>query len=250
MRRWLSARALGLGALAVVLMAGMGSLGLWQLGAYDQHQSEAARSRLQQPPVPLDRVLGKDAGFPADGVGRPVTVTGRYLPAEQIYVRGLAGSSAVYAVTTPLLTRAGSAILVVRGSSHELGPAPPQGQVRVTGVLEPSSDLGDPLGADRVTSGLRIAGLLDAFSADLYAGYIVLTASEPPDRLSPVNVALPEPSRLAGIRNLLYAVQWWVFAAFVAFMWWRIVLDLEERQTSDEPSDPRPADTISTTGVG
>ena len=250
MRRWLSARALGLGALAVVLIAGMVSLGLWQLGAYDQHQGQAARSRLQQPPVPLDRVLGRDAGFPVDGVGRPVTVTGRYVPAEQIYVRGLPGSTATYAVTTPLLTRTGSVILVVRGSSHELGPAPPRGPVRVTGVLEPSSEVGGPVRADRVTNGLRIVGLLDSFSADLYAGYIVLTASEPPDRLSPVNVPLPEPSRWAGIRNLLYAVQWWVFAAFVAFMWWRIVLDLEDKRTSDERSNPRTADRVSTTGVG
>jgi len=35
----------------------------------------------------------------------------------------------------------------------------------------------------------------------------------------------PDPSRWAGIRNLLYAFQWWLFAGFVAFMWWRVVGD-------------------------
>ena len=27
--------------------------------------------------------------------------------------------------------------------------------------------------------------------------------------------------QLHGVRNLLYAVEWWVFGAFAAFIWWR-----------------------------
>jgi hypothetical protein len=33
--------------------------------------------------------------------------------------------------------------------------------------------------------------------------------------------ALPEPSRFTGVRNLLYAFEWWVFGAFAGFIWWR-----------------------------
>jgi hypothetical protein len=29
-------------------------------------------------------------------------------------------------------------------------------------------------------------------------------------------------------RNLAYAVQWWLFAAFGVFMWWRVVRDDHE----------------------
>ncbi len=250
MRRWLSPRALSLGALALLMMVAMVALGLWQLGAYDQHQAHDARSRLQQPPTPLGRVLGPDAAFPADGAGRPVTVTGRYVAAEQLYVRGLTRSTDAYAATTPLLTPTGSMVLVVRGSTGELAGAPPQGRVTVTGVLEPSAATGGQLSEERVTDGVRIASLLDGFSRDLYAGYVVLTASQPADSLPPVNPPLPDPSQWAGLRNLLYAVQWWVFAGFAGFMWWRIIRDLDVVPAGSEPDAVRDAGSVSPTGVG
>jgi surfeit locus 1 family protein len=28
-----------------------------------------------------------------------------------------------------------------------------------------------------------------------------------------------------GLRNLLYAFQWWVFGAFAIFMWWRWLME-------------------------
>ncbi len=230
MRRWLTVRALGLGALALTLMAAMAALGLWQLGAYDKHQAEDARARLAQPPVPLDQILGPDSAFPAAGVGRPVTVTGRYDVAEQVYVRQLPGSADQYAVATPLVTSSGSVVLVVRGSARHPDAAAPVGAVTVRGVLQPSQALGSRPDDARVTDGLRVASLLESMTRDLYAGYVVLTTSEPAESLPAVDTPLPRSSRWAGIRNLLYALQWWVFAAFVGFMWWRIVRDADETQ--------------------
>lgn len=261
MRRWLSARALGLGVPALLLLVAMVALGLWQLDAYDQRQSADARARQQQPPTPLGQILGPDSGFPSDGVGRSVTVTGRYLADEQIYVRSLPGSTGRYAATAPLLTPTGSLILVVRGSIDEPAGVPPGGAVTVTGSLEPPSGSGSPPSRQRVTEGVRIASMLDHFSRDLYAGYIVLTDSHPDDPLPPVEPPLPEPSPWAGLRNLLYAVQWWVFAGFVVFMWWRIVRDgahptlddnPEGRATGDETIGVRDNDTdpARTSGVG
>ena len=50
--------------------------------------------------------------------------------------------------------------------------------------------------------------------------------------LTPVEPPLPDPSRWAGIRNLIYALQWWLFAAFVAFMWWRIAHEDDDETAS------------------
>ena len=33
--------------------------------------------------------------------------------------------------------------------------------------------------------------------------------------------ALPDRPRPPTLRNLLYAVEWWVFGAFAVFIWWR-----------------------------
>jgi len=49
---------------------------------------------------------------------------------------------------------------------------------------------------------------------------------------------LPDPSRFTAVRNLLYAIEWWVFGAFAAFIWWRYVRDVT---TAREP-EPVPDD--------
>jgi cytochrome oxidase assembly protein ShyY1 len=224
--RFLSPKALGLAAIGLVLMAAMTWLGLWQFGVYDDHQHAEAVAALHQPPVPLDTLLGPDDPFPGSGVGRPVDATGTYRAAEQVYVRHLPGSPERYAVATPLLTDTGSAIMVVRGSAAAPHAAVPAGTVTVRGILEPVTTSGGPPNADRVTDGLSIAGLVDSVRPDLYSGYLLLRSSTPAQQgLQRVAPPLPDPSRWSGVRNLLYACQWWVFALFVAFMWWRMTGD-------------------------
>lgn len=228
-------RAVGLGVIALVLMAVMVLLGYWQLQVYRDRRHADSAASLNRPPVPLDSVLGPDSAFPADATSRPVTVTGRYLPAEQVYVRGLPGATSRYAVVTPLLTSNGSAVLVVRGGRAEPGSTPPPGPVRVVGVLEPSDASGALSGPNRVTRGLDVAALVNSVPHDLYGGYLLLRSSDPPSNagLASVRPPLPAASTWAGIRNLAYACQWLVFAGFVAFMWWRMVRERPE----DEPAE-------------
>jgi len=224
LNRLLNPRALGLAAVGLVLIAAMGWLGLWQFRVYDDHQRADAEAALAEPPVPLDSLLGPDDAFPPAGVSRPVLASGRYLVDDQIYVRNLPGSPGRYAVVTPLLTGSGSAILVVRGAA-DLPAAPvPTGQVAVSGVLEPGTGSGRRPDAAGVTGSLGIASLIDTVAPDLYSGYLLLRSSDPTQspRLAPVVAPLPDASRWAGLRNLLYACQWWLFAVFVAFMWWQM----------------------------
>lgn len=227
MRRYTTGRALGLLAVALVLMAAMIGLGWWQYDAYRVQQHDDAAEAAGRDPVPLDDVLGADEGFSGDAVAQPVVTTGRYDVAGQLYVEDLPGSPLRYAVVTPLVTASGSAVLVVRGASAEPSADVPAGPVEVHGSLQPSQGAASPLDDGRVTDGIRISTLVAEVEPDLYGGYVVLTASDPAESLPPVEPPLPEPSRWAGLRNLVYALQWWIFAAFVAFMWWRIVVDTE-----------------------
>lgn len=226
----LTRRALGLLAIALVLVAVMIGLGVWQYNAYADHQRHDAEDVAASAPVPLDDVLGPDDGFSDDGVGQPVLASGSYVGSEQIYVTGLDGVDRGYAVVTPLLTDTGSAILVVRGMSDSTDAPVPPGRVQVEGSLQPSSSDGTGIDDQRVASGIRTSSLVPAFGEDLYSGYVVLTSSQPPEELAPVPPPLPDGSRWAGIRNLIYALQWWLFAAFVLFMWWRIA--------HEEPAEP------------
>lgn len=227
MRRYLTARALGLLLVAGLLIAVMTALGLWQLDAYGDQQRNDARAALQRQPVGLDEALGPDEAFPAESVGRPVTASGSYAGVEQFYVRGFDGADGDYAVVTPLVTGSGSAVLVLRGAGAAPAAPPPGGRVAIEGILEPSQAAGAALDASRVTDGIRISTLVPDVDQDLYAGFVILRTSDPADGLPPIEAPAAQPSRWAGVRNLLYAVQWWVFAGFVAFMWWRIVSDAE-----------------------
>jgi len=203
-------------------MTAMSVLGWWQYTAYEEQQRDDARTNLSQPPVGLDEALRPDQEFPADATSRPVTVRGTYVEAEQFYVEAIEGSPKTYAVATPLETESGSAVIVVRGARDRPSAGVPDGRVLVEGVLSPSMPSASPLDENRITDGIRTPALLSEVSADLYAGYVVLTDSVPAEPLERVVPPVPELSRWAGIRNLLYAVQWWVFAGFVGFMWWRI----------------------------
>jgi cytochrome oxidase assembly protein ShyY1 len=235
----LTRRSLGLGILALVLVTVMVVLGLWQLSVFDDRQQRDGEKQLEREPIPLTDVMGPDDAYPADAVGRPVIIEGRYVADEEVYVQNLPGHDDAFAVATPLVDDTGSAILVVRGSTDdpERAPPPPPGPVVVTGILEPSTVDGAMLDDDRVTQGIRIATLVSGFGTDLYSGYAVLIDSDPTEALPAVEPPVPDPSLLAGLRNLAYALQWWVFAAFVVFMWWRIVREGHESDDADAASE-------------
>jgi surfeit locus 1 family protein len=216
-------RVLGLTLLALVLLAAMTVMGFWQLDAYRQQQDLAAAQTAQAPPVPLDRLLAPNQAFTAQAHGRPVVAVGRYDDQQVVVARGTGARW----LATPLVTDSGSAILVVRGvldaPAREL-PAPPQGRVRAVGSLQPSQARGDDADpTDARVPSLSTAQLVGDFGVDLYSGYVVLTGQTPESTLPPATPPVPDTSFTTGLRNLMYALQWWVFGGFVVFMWWRIL---------------------------
>jgi surfeit locus 1 family protein len=213
-------------------------LGRWQLGVWHDHRTDSSATVTREDPIPLDDVLGRDAAFPASGVGRPVVVEGRWDPQHTVYVadRPRDGRSGVWAVT-PVVTATGSAIPVLRGwtTSPRDAPAAPTGPAALVGLLQPSEDSGatDSDTHDDVIPELSTTDLLPRAPYDLYGGYVVATDRDLPSGDEAVTgmsgLAAVTPGHLpgadasSGLRNLLYAFQWWVFGAFAVFMWWRWV---------------------------
>jgi surfeit locus 1 family protein len=211
-------------------------LGRWQYDVWQGHRSNQATAVTRESPVPLDSVLGKDAAFPDDGLGRPVTVAGRWVPEGTVYVsdRERDGHQGYWAVT-PVVTSTGSEIPVVRGwvSSPDAAPAAPQGTTALVGLLQPPEETGIPDGNkhDDVLPELSINDLLARTHRDLYSGYVIATDRPVPGAaatnigaagLEPASADhLPDADASTGLRNILYAFQWWVFGAFAIFMWWR-----------------------------
>ncbi len=234
---------------AVAAVAAMTLAGWWQLEVWRDQQALDQRQQVAQTPVPLNSVLGPDDAVGAESDAVTVRITGRYAPAdEQFLLPGRAGGT--WVVSPLLVEDTDAAVLVVRGAVDGDTPAPllpltPSGRVDVTGVVQASEPFDTDVGPGRQIEALNVAVLVSEVPYDLYSGYVVRTAQDPPDpdESTAVSPTLPDPSWQAGVRNLVYAVQWWVFAAFTAFMWWRVARDRvqDHRAIAEEAAATRVA---------
>lgn len=254
-----------LGVAAVGVATG---LGLWQLDAWQHHRELAAVDLTAQEPVPMADVLEVGAPFPGDAVGRPVVVDGTWRPDLTLLVsdRRVDGVDGYWVVTPVAVGPEGSSdpgpgdddvlLPVVRGWSPTPDdlPAPPEGDVETVAWLQPSEGTGavDDDASDRVVPQMRLADVLRLVDGPMYEAYGIVAGSGPADGDWPVGDAavnagtdgldavtpdqVPEISASTGLRNLLYAIEWWVFASFAAFVWWRFVKDeVDKARAADAP---------------
>lgn len=230
---------LALHVVAVLATVAAVLLGLWQYDVWQAGREEQTESQAQVRPVPLDSVMNADAAFPRTAVGTPVTLAGTWIPAGTFFVSGreLDGRSGVWAVTPVAVCPEGGpgcarapAVLVVRGwaPTRRDAPAPPSGPVRVTGWLQPDEGSGasaDAEPGDDVVPELRVLDALQRVPQDLYGGYVIARSTSPAapgGGLEPVTPdSLPEPSTFTSVRNLLYALEWWLFGGFAVYVWGR-----------------------------
>ncbi len=226
LRNALRPRWLALLALALVLASLCAWLGSWQL---DRARSQAAPSddAAAAEVVPLADVLGPQESLTSEAAAVTVRATGSLEPERAVRVadRELDGRSGEWLVA-PLVVD-GARLPVVLGWYADGVARPPvsdlpSGEVEVTGRLRISEPpVGLPPAGDALTS-LSSADLLNDWGAPVYAAYLL--ADEPAAGLAAVPV--PETGdRGLALQNLSYAVQWWVFAAFAVFIWWRVVRD-------------------------
>ncbi|MCF3168242.1 SURF1 family protein [Streptomyces violaceoruber] len=214
-------------------------MGTWQLGRFEDRVQSHEQAEKQPDPStraakPLDELL------PVDKVtsGRPAVATGTY--ADQFLVPGreLDDRQGFY-VLNMLRTDSGKALPVVRGwlpgaASDAKVPAAPRGEVTVTGDLQASENARSK-GVD-VRGGLpggqlgmiSAATLVNLVPYDVYDAWVTLPKPEAGGTggaMKPVPAAAPEGSGLdlKAFQNLGYTGEWFVFAGFVLFMWFRLV---------------------------
>ncbi|RDS66883.1 SURF1 family protein [Streptomyces sp. M7] len=210
-------------------------MGSWQLGRFEDRVEDhrgagdrAAENR-REPARPLTELLPVDK----ETVGRQVTARGRY--AEQFLVpdRKLDGERGTYVVTL-LRTGDGRALPVVRGwlpgaADPAAAPAAPTGEVTVTGALQASEVPGENGVAARgglpagQTAAISAASLVNLVPYDVYDAWITLTKADSGMKAVPVATVNDSGLDLKAFQNLGYTGEWFVFAGFVVFMWFRLL---------------------------
>ena len=173
------------------------------------------------------------------------------MPESTLYISGREhnGVQGYWVVTPVAIGRPDdSALLVVRGWTESLdqAPKPPSGRTALVALRQPAEGTGqvdeDP--TDDVLPQVRLADALQHIDQDLYGAYAVVAdkvaegdwphgesaINDGTEGLAPASLdQLPEVGRTTGLRNLLYAIEWWVFGLFAAFIWWRWTRDEVER---------------------
>ncbi|MEU6056906.1 SURF1 family protein [Streptomyces sp. NPDC047097] len=204
-------------------------MGTWQLGRFEERVDthQAAEQRPDPASVraaPLRELLPVDQ----ETSGRTATATGEYGRQFLVPGRELDGEPGSY-VLTLLRMEGGEELPVVRGwlPSGAEAPAVPAGRTTVTGALQASEHSGSP----DVRPGALPSGQVGMISAaslvNLVPGEVVdawVTLTDAPAGLTPVPATAAEGSGLdlKAFQNLGYTGEWFVFAGFVLFMWFRL----------------------------
>uniref|UniRef100_J1RPZ0 SURF1-like protein n=1 Tax=Streptomyces auratus AGR0001 TaxID=1160718 RepID=J1RPZ0_9ACTN len=240
----LTPRWWGINVFAVVAIPLCIFMGSWQLSRFEDrvqsHQQQEDRSARAKAAAarPLERLL------PVDTVtsGRQASARGHYDTAHQLLVpartlKDKHGERQGFYVLDLLRTDGGKALPVVRGwlpgdagakADTAKVPAPPKGEVTVTGALQASENQG----TDGVQAGgglprgqlgmISAASLVNIVPYEVYDAWITQTDPQAPLHAVPPAAAEGSGLDLKAFQNLGYTGEWFVFAGFVVFMWFRL----------------------------
>ncbi|MEU0281797.1 SURF1 family protein [Streptomyces sp. NPDC006195] len=224
--RWLGINVFVLLAIPVCIFMGIWQLGRFEVRVASHEAAQAAPDPGERPAAALETLLPVDQ----ETSGRHTTASGRYEDQFLVPGRELDGKTGSY-VLTMLRTDGGKALPVVRGWLPNGGkaPAPPTGEVTVAGALQAS----ESTGSDGVRAGgglprgqlamISAASLVNVVPYDVYDAWV--TVSKASDGLRAVPAGAPQNTGLdlKAFQNLGYTGEWFVFAGFVVFMWFRLV---------------------------
>jgi cytochrome oxidase assembly protein ShyY1 len=201
-------------------------LGRWQWHRLESKKTGNAiiRTNEKAAPAPVDLVLKHGVNPPDSRSYAVVSATGTYDASKTVIVRyqtrdGNAGADAV----VPLVTASGTALLVDRGwfATPNQGfvdaakvPAPPSGQVTVTGWVRQNASGSAAQVVNASTRAISSTEIEPAIGVPTYGGFVQLLTESP----KPATALAPaESPDLSNGPHFFYALQWWFFGILGLF---------------------------------
>jgi type II secretory pathway pseudopilin PulG len=209
-------RLWGVHALGLLAVTAAVALGIWQWNVGDGRKASQSNEYAHAAPQALASVISPGASFPASQLGRPVRVTGTWVPNSQV---SISGSDWV-----AMAVRSGDAAAYVVIGSGSVPASLPSGPADLVGWIQPDQSSVTP----------AHGRVLPVMSNGLAAPYVPVTlldayvvAQKPAAGLAAVpEPTLPKANFWTGLRNWLYAFEWWFFGVFAGFIWWRQIREL------------------------
>ncbi|WP_330306124.1 MULTISPECIES: SURF1 family protein [unclassified Streptomyces] len=210
-------------------------MGSWQLGRFEDRVQDhrAADKQAMAAKTEAARPLAELLPVDTNTSGKQATATGRYGKQLLVPDRELDGKRGFY-VLTLLRVDSGQALPVVRGwlpgdADSAKAPAAPTGEVTVTGALQASESPGangvSAAGGlpEGQTGAISSASLVNLVPYKPYDAWITLEKADSGMKAVPATAAQNTGLDLKAFQNLGYTGEWFVFAGFVVFMWFRLL---------------------------
>lgn len=227
-RRWI------VFALVVVFLAWVA----WRLGEWQFHRLEDRRERNaiierneEAGPSPVGDVLAPGRPVARADEWRIVEASGTYAVDDTVIVRyrtrdGEAGVD----VVVPLELADGTSLLVDRGwyatdnrgATTEDVPAPPEGEVSVTGWVRQDAEGDSTQVTDKSTRAVDSEEIAQALDREVLGGWVDLRSETPEPQTPLLPVELPE---LDEGPHFFYGLQWWFFGALAIFGFLFLIYD-------------------------
>jgi len=211
--------------LALAALAVASGLGLWQYSR--AHRDDITKQVLSAPAVPVQSLLKPAAYVSEFDFAREVTVSGTLDGARTLMSCGRAYDKCI--LLSPLALRDGSlSVVLVTDMCDRVDCAKRLAEVRafgsqdmdVKGRLQPAEVMVRPPAmltpADDIPY-ISTNELVMRWQLPLLDGFVMKDG---------VGMTLVTPPSGISWRNLMYAWQWWAFAAFIVFLLTRYILDV------------------------
>lgn len=220
---------------ALLLIPTMIRLGIWQMHRYELRtaRNQLVSDALSATPVPVEKLTSPGHTVTTNERYRTVTAKGHFDTDDEVVVRRRTNSSdeVGFHVLTPFVLDDGKVLLVNRGwipadgpsqTAFPKVPAPPRGEVTVSGRLMPdetteASGIKDIKGLpDRQIMLINSEQEARRLGASVLGGYIAQTAPQPKGGTPEL---MGQPGKEDAALNYAYAIQWWLFSAAVPVGW-------------------------------
>jgi surfeit locus 1 family protein len=250
---YVTPRSIGLLVLALVLAGAFAALGQWQISRAIEQGTVVARPTERT--VPLTSVAEPARQQTDASVGQRVSTRGRLVPADTVIVgdrlndgrRGWwvvghaelddpAGSQLAVALGFAPTEQAAKAALATTRSTPAADMAL-IGRYVDTDAAEPSAS-GDPAALSSVSTARLVNIWTQDEGAPTFEGVLTLAAA--PAGLDDIYSPRPGAEVELNLLNILYAVEWAIFAVAAFYVWYRLVRDRWEQDQAaalvDEPA--------------
>lgn len=242
-------RSLAMLLLALVLAATFAALGQWQLSRAIQQGTVVARPT--ETVKALTSVAQPQSQQTTASIGQLVRATGRLVPADTYVVadRLNDGDSGYWVVGHAVVDRPAGAQLVVglgwakqrttaAAAADRIRAAAPADQDFIGRYIDSDGAEASTSGSPRSLTSVAAARLLNMWSVDtgtVYEG--VLTLRSPAAGLVRIDSPRPGEEVELNLVNVLYAVEWVLFALAALYVWYRLIRDRWEleRAAADAP---------------